>query len=276
MHPSVARTLESIGDLNQDMANMEKSRHRHQVSRLLYSQSLGNYSQALELRRAIYNNGDHPTIANTLARLGETYHEFANDEKSQEHVAKSLDYYADSARHFAVAIEMRQRLHSDLSVSGSSPDHPTISELMHLLGRLYNDYANCEQSEDRLANAFALYEKSRENLERALTMRRRTHAAIGSDHFSVANTLYFIGALYFDFGNHMKSQENLNDSLVYYKRSITCYSFSLAIKRRLFRQQEHHPGVGDTLHNLAMAYQVYINLNILYTELCIAGSPIFT
>ncbi|MHA7877966.1 MAG: tetratricopeptide repeat protein, partial [Bacteroidota bacterium] len=243
--PRAARVLGNTSELADLLSLM--GHYRLEVA-CAYAQGLGYYKQALEMRKALYKNQDHPDVAESLNNMGNAYTTALGEAQ------KGLRYYEQ-------ALEMRKALYKD-------QDHPDVAESLNNMGNAYTTALGEAQKglryyEQALEIRKALYkdqdhphvaeslnsvgmahkalgevQKGLEYLVQALEMRKALYK--GQNHPHVAQSLNNVGVAYKDLGEVQKGLEYLAQAL--------------EMRRALYKGQ-NHPHMAQSLNNVGVAYE---------------------
>ncbi|MCC8483773.1 MAG: tetratricopeptide repeat protein, partial [Rickettsia endosymbiont of Labidopullus appendiculatus] len=201
---------------------------------------------SLEMRKLIYKDEPHLSVAGSLHNLGLVYY-------SKGQHDKAIEYYTQS-------LEIKKLIYKD-------QPHPSIADSLNDLGVIYKD-----KGQD---------DKAIEYYTQSLEMRKLIYK--DQPHPSVAASLNNLGVTYKDKGQHDKAIEYYTESLemrkliykdephlsvagslhnlglVYYSKgqydkAIEYYTQSLEMRKLIYKDQPH-PDVAVSLNNLGAVYR---------------------
>jgi tetratricopeptide (TPR) repeat protein/V8-like Glu-specific endopeptidase len=272
-HPSVARSLNNIGNCYRSQGNHAGALKMHgealkirravlgenhlDVAQSLHNiggcyRSQGNYTEALKLcgealkiRRAAWGE-NHPDVARSLNNIGDCYHSQGN--------------YTEALKLYGEALKIRR--------AALGENHPSVAWSLHNIG-------SCYFFQENYTEALKMHGEALKILK----------AAWGENHPGVAASLVNIGGCYNAQGNYVEalkmhgealkirraalgenhphialSLDNIGGcyrSLRSYSKAIKMYGEALKIRRIAFR--ENHPSVATGLSNIGDCYSLQGN-----------------
>ena len=225
-HPSVADTLNNLGNAWSDLGEKKKA--------------IEYYEKALEIFKSFLGES-HPSVADTLNNLGTAWSDLGEKKKAIEYYEKALKMkkaflgeshpsVADILNNLGAAwselgekekaIEFYEKA-LEMTKAFLGESHPSVAETLNNLGTAWSGLGEKK--------------KAIEFFEKALEMKK---AFLGESHPSVAETLNNLGLARSDLGEK--------------KQAIEFYEKALEMKKAFLGT--HHPKVAETLGNLGTAW----------------------
>ena len=211
-----------------------------------YAQGLEYFEQALEMRKALYPERNHPELASSLDNVGSAYQNLGQLEKSLAYQEQALAMYqglygetphpdvASSLDNVGVvyqtlgdipkgleykeqALAMREKLYPD-------QNHPDVARSLNNVGSAYE--------------ALGKVNKGLGYKQQALAMRKKLYP--DQNHPDVAGSLSNIGVTYQTLGEVQKG--------------LTYFEQALAMRQQLYTGKPH-PELASSLNNVGISYQ---------------------
>eukprot|EP00058_Branchiostoma_floridae_P016692 XP_002602180.1 hypothetical protein BRAFLDRAFT_76868 [Branchiostoma floridae] len=215
-HPDIAGSLHNMGNAWGNLGD-----HRKAIS---------YYEQSLQMMRSIYGKDTaHPDIAESLNNMGNVWGNLGDHRKA-------ISYYEQ-------ALEMRR------SIYGEDTAHPEIAASLNNLGEAWRNLGYHRK-------AISYYEQS-------LQMMRSVYGEDNA-HPDIAGSLNNMGNAWGNLGDHRKAvsyfeqalemklsiYENLGD----HRKAISYYEQSLQMMRSIYGEDNAHPDIAGSLHNMGNAW----------------------
>ena len=185
-----------------------------------YQQALECHFKALNIRKALHNEGDnHPDVATSYSNIGNVY-------LAQEEFNLALEYHSK-------ALDIRRSLHGE--------DHPDVAASCQDVGVVYSKQAEYKKSTPEAAKSNSkLINDSKDEFSQALqylfkSLDIRKSLLTEEDVIKSYNSI----------GNAYFAQEQYKEALEYFMKALET-SHSIYV--------ENHPVIADCYGNLARVY----------------------
>ncbi|MEO1301177.1 MAG: tetratricopeptide repeat protein, partial [Bacteroidota bacterium] len=282
-HPSVARTLHSLGTIHMALCD--------------YIESRACYSEALQILNQVYEEA-HPGIASTLHNLGTAH--------------SALGQYAQGLVYYLRSLQVSKKVHGDA--------HPAVVNTLNSLGAVWSVLGEYDQSLTRyvaslgigrraygdphpvvastlnnlgtIQSALGAYVPSRAYYMESLNMSKQLY---GDQHPTIAGILNNLGNIDNALGEHVQSIQYNEEALRIYKQAhgephthatvltlnslgtayqalgehtqgIEYYKEALAISKEVY--EDKYPGVVSTLKGLFLLWEQPGCQDALHTLTC--------